>query len=64
MSFLWKIKNPKRVGFGNEYPFANSTNGYYGMHFAIGIKETNQRLCVRRKKIMYGQDGKVLQPVV
>jgi hypothetical protein len=35
---------------GNEYLFANSVNGYYGMLFAIGRKETNPKLSVRRKE--------------
>jgi hypothetical protein len=38
------------IELGNEYQFANSVNGYYGMQFAIGRFETNPRLCVRRKE--------------
>ena len=38
------------IGLGNEYPFSNSVNGYYGMQFAIGRNETNPKLSVRRKE--------------
>jgi len=38
------------IGLGNEYPFANSVNGYYGMQFAIGRSETYPKLSVRRKE--------------
>jgi hypothetical protein len=38
------------IGLGNEYPFANSANGYYGMQFAVGRFETYPKLSIRRKQ--------------
>jgi hypothetical protein len=38
------------IGLGNEYPFANSVNGYYGMQFAVGRFETYPKLSIRRKQ--------------
>jgi hypothetical protein len=38
------------IGLGNEYPFANSVNGYYGMQFAVGRNEEYPKLSVRRKE--------------
>jgi hypothetical protein len=38
------------IGLGNEYPFASSVNGYYGMQFAIGRYQENPKLSVRRKE--------------
>ena len=37
------------IGLGNEFPFSNSVNGYYGMQFAVGRSETNPKLSIRRK---------------
>jgi len=38
------------IGLGNEYPFASSANGYFGMQFAIGRYQENPKLSVRRKE--------------
>ncbi len=38
------------IGLGNEYPFVNSVNGYYGMQFAVGRSEAYPKLSVRRKE--------------
>jgi len=38
------------IGLGNEYPFSNSVNGYYGMQFAVGRSESYPKLSVRRKE--------------
>jgi hypothetical protein len=54
------------IGLGNEYPFANSVNGYYGMQFAIGRSETYPKLSVRRKEnnVWTGWEGLTAEKAV
>jgi hypothetical protein len=54
------------IGLKNEYPFANSVNGYYGMQFAVGRIETNPKLSVRRNEgnVWTGWEGLAAEKAV